>query len=76
MFFYNQMFNPQYVNPIYYRQIQDQIAQYNYEQDREVMNAVKAVRDLCGALKKMDEEHQQKAFYACLIAMAKESGWN
>ena len=43
--FYNQMFNPQYVNPIYYNQISQQ--QDEMKQCREIANAVNAIRDLC-----------------------------
>mgnify|MGYP003441346576 CR=1 FL=1 len=34
--FYNQFFNQQYVNPVYYRQSQEQIIQYQQEQSKEV----------------------------------------
>ena len=46
------------------------------EQDKEVANVVKAVRDLCEANKKLDQEHQQKAFCMALAVMANEFGWN
>ena len=75
MEFYNQLFNPQYVNPQYYQVIKRQIEQYNYEQNKEVANVVKAVHDLCDAMKKLDPEHQQIAFNACIAQMAKELGW-
>lgn len=75
MEFYNQLFNPQYVNPQYYQAIKRQIEQYNYEQNKEVLNAVKAVHDLCDAMKKLDPEHQQIALNACIAQMAKELGW-
>ena len=48
--FYNQMFNPQYVNPDYYRELQRQ--QYEFDQQKEIVNAVKAIRDLCEAVKR------------------------
>lgn len=75
MYFSDRMFNQNYVNPNYYNQVQTQIRQYNWEQNMEVSKAVKAMHDLCGAVKKMDEYHQQEAFGACLIAMAQEFGW-
>lgn len=71
--FYNQMFNPQYVNPEYYSLIKQQ--QYQAKQNEEVANAVKAIHDLCEAVKKLDEEHQQIAFSACLVEMAREFNW-
>lgn len=75
MYFNQMMFNPQYVTPSYYQQMQAQTIQYNVQQDQEVYHAVKAMRDLCQAAKKMDEEHQQKAFLACLSVIAEEYGW-
>ncbi|MDE6434673.1 MAG: hypothetical protein K2L07_10660 [Lachnospiraceae bacterium] len=75
MYFEERMFNPTYVSRDYYNQIQAQINQYNFQQNIEVGKAVKATHDLCGAVKKMDESHQQQAFYACLAAMAQEFGW-
>lgn len=75
MNFNNQMFNPQYVNQQYYNSIRAEIEKYNYEQNKEVINAVKAMHDLCEAIKKLDGQHQQTAFYACLAQMAKEMNW-
>ena len=75
MYFNDMMFNPQYVNPNYYNQ-QQRMTQYNYEQDCEVDKAVKAMRDLCEAVRKMDDSHQREAFVKCLAVMAGEFGWN
>lgn len=75
MYFTNAMFNSQYVNPNYYNQRRDLIRQYNSWQDSEVIKAAHAMSDLCNAVKKMDEQHQQEAFFACLEVMAKEFGW-
>ena len=75
MYFNNQMFNPQTVNPQYYHSIQDQISTYGSNQDLEVAKAVKAIHDLCEAVKKMDESHQQAAFYLCLNQMATDLNW-
>ena len=75
--FCNQMFNPAYVNPNYYQSIQAQAMwQYEQNQNAEVQKAVKATRDLCKAVIKLDVEHQQQAFYACLAVVAFEFGWN
>ena len=52
-----------------------EILKYQQEQDKEVANVVKAVRDLCEANKKLDTEHQRKAFYMTLAVMAREFGW-
>ncbi|MBE6819247.1 MAG: hypothetical protein E7517_08855 [Ruminococcaceae bacterium] len=75
MYFNNQMFNPQFVNPQYYQANAYQIQQYNNDQNKEVVNAVKAMHDLIKATKKLDEQHQQIAFYACLDEIAKEMKW-
>lgn len=75
MYFNDRMFNPQYVNQTYYNQIQAQIAQYNFEQNTEQAKALKAFREICEAVKKLDEQHQQELFMACLGVMAKEFEW-
>lgn len=75
--FYNQMFNPTYVNPGFYQSIPTQAMwQYQQDQNTEVQKAVKATRDLCEAVNKLDVQHQQQAFYACLAALAAGLGWN
>ena len=74
--FYNQMFNPTYVNPGFYQSIPAQAMwQYKQDQNAEVQKAVKATRDLCEAVNKLDVQHQQQAFYACLGIIAAELGW-
>lgn len=75
MHFTNTMFNSQYVNPYYYSQQQSLIQQYDFQQSSEVVEAAHAMSDLCKAVKKMDEQHQQEAFLACLTVIAKEFGW-
>ena len=75
MYFNNQMINQQYVNRQYYNSIKQEIEEYNFRQNREVSNAVQAIHDLCEAVKKLDGQHQQMAFYACLAEMAKEMNW-
>ena len=75
--FYNQMFNPPYVNQSFSQSIPSQTMwQYRQDQNAEVQKAVKATRDLCEAVNKLDAEHQQQAFYACLAVLATELGWN
>ncbi len=72
-YFNNMMFNPQFVNPAYYAQMQQ--AQYAFQQDKKVCDAVNAIRDLCEAIRDMDEPHQQQAFAACLAEMARQFRW-
>ena len=75
MYFTNAMFNSQYVNPNYYNQRRDLIRQYHAQQDSEVIKAAHSMSDLCKAVKKMYEQHQQEAFFAFLEVMAKEFQW-
>lgn len=72
----NQFLGPKYVTTDSYRQIQEQILKYQQKQDEEVKNAVKAVHDLCIAVKKLDPQHQQQTFYLVLEEIAKQSGCN
>lgn len=67
MYFNDRMFNPQYVNPTYYNQIQAQIAQYNFEQNTEQAKALKAFREMCEAVKKLDEQHQRSCLWLALV---------
>ena len=73
--FYNQFLNPQYISLEYYHQSMPEILRYQQEQDKEVINVVKAVRELCEANKKLDPEHQRQAFCMALAVMANEFGW-
>lgn len=75
MYFNQQMFNPSTVNPQYYQSIRNQIMTYEANQNLEVTKAVKAIHDLCEAVKKMDEPHQREAFALCLQQMAVEFHW-
>ena len=75
MYFTDQMFNPATVNPQYYDSIRAQIIQSHWEQEKEIANAVKAIHDLCDAIKKLDVNHQKEAFYACLQQIAIEMQW-
>ena len=75
--FYDQMFNPAYVNQNFYQSIPPQTMwQYQQNQSAEGVMAMKATHDLCEAVNKLDAEHQQQAFYACLMVLASELGWN
>ncbi len=75
MYFNDQMFNPSTVNPCNYQAVRGQIPQLLGNQDIEVMNAVKAVHELCQAVKKLDESHQRTAFLLCLDQMATDFNW-
>lgn len=70
------MFNTTYVNQSFYQSIPSQTMwQYQQDQNAEVQKAVKATRDLCEAVNKLDAEHQQQAFCVCLGIIAAELGW-
>lgn len=71
--FFNQMFNPQYVNPNYYHILQQQ--QYECRQQDEVAKVVKAFDDMIKASQKLDVQHQQIAFQACLARFSAEQNW-
>lgn len=74
--FYDQMFNPTYVNQSFYQSIPSQTMwQYQQDQNAEVQKAVKAIYDLCEAVNKLDAEHQQQVFCVCLGIIAAELGW-
>ena len=74
--FYDQMFNPTYVNQSFYQSIPSQTMwQYQQDHNAEVQKAVKAGYDLCEAVNKLDAEHQQQAFCVCLGIIAAELGW-
>ena len=76
MYFNDHMFHPQYVNPQYYQSLENQYAlQYQQQQTQEIANAIKAVHDLCEAIKRMDNQSQKIAVYGCLAEMAKEFNW-
>ena len=73
MNFNDMMFNPQYVNSTYYNSVRFNSSTNDNQQNKEIANAVKAVHDLCEAVKKIEPRNQQAAFDACLAELLKES---
>ncbi len=67
---YNQLFNPQYANEAYLRQLQWQ--RHDAEQRQEIRNIVKAIHDYFDAGRKIAPEYQQEAFNACVAAVVEE----
>lgn len=61
---YDQLFNPQYANETYLRQLQWQ--QYDAQQRQEITNIVKAIHDYFDAARKIAPAYQQMAFDACI----------
>ena len=66
---FDQMFNQQYVNQEYIRQMQ---ARHDREQRQEIEKAVKAMRDYLDAIGKIEPEYQQEAFAACTTVIFEE----
>lgn len=73
--FNNQLFDPNYANPQYYKTLNNQNQHIPDEQKKEISNAVKAVHDLCEAVKKIEPQYQNAAFNACLAQLAIEMNW-
>lgn len=67
---YDQLFNPQYANAEYLRQLQWQ--QHDAEQRREILNIVKAIHEYFDAARKIAPEYEQMAFNACIAAVVGE----
>lgn len=74
MDFYNQMFNPAFVNQQTYQQILE-MQQYQFEQNKEVANAIKAMHDFCEAVNKLDDQHKQQVFAGCVFEIARANHW-
>ena len=69
------MFNPQYVNQAYYRQLQNQLAQYDLQQNIKVAKVVNAFHDLLEATEGLDKQHQKVAVLACLAELDNKNLW-
>ena len=46
MYFTETMFNPEYINTLYFKQQQTQMTQYDFWQDQEVCKAAHAIKEL------------------------------
>lgn len=67
---YYQLFNPQYANEAYLRQLQWQ--QYDANQRKEIIKAEQAIHDYFDAFRKIAPEYQQMAINACIAAVVDE----
>lgn len=65
MYFTETMFNPEYINPLYFKQQQTQMTQYDFWQDQEVCKAAHAIKELCRAVKNMGCGTSESGF-SCL----------
>ncbi len=72
-YFEKQLFNPNYVNEAYYREIQ--VAKYDSEQNERVIKAVHAFSDMLDQVGGMDQKHQEQTFNWCLVELARRNGW-
>ena len=76
---YNQypynIYNPNYVNPAYLRQLEMQRQQIeaqrkHWEQQKKIGDMVKAISDYFKAAREIEPEYQQEAMNACLAEIA------
>lgn len=74
--FSNWAYNPQYINPQAYSQYQAQIQAYEQQQNYEVVNTAHKLKEYLDAAKKVDNNHQDELFIACLAVLANELDWN
>ena len=72
-YFENQMFNPNYVNEAYYRQMQANM--YSLDQNERVLKEVHSFKDMIDQIDGMDNEHQQQTVLLCLGEIARKNGW-
>ena len=74
--FSNWAYNPQYINPQAYIQYQAQIQAYEQQQNIEVMKTANKFKEYLDATKKVDDNHKQELFFACLAVIADEMNLN
>lgn len=67
---YSQIFNPQYTNETYARQLQWK--RHDAEQRQEIVNIMKALHDYFDAARKIAPEYQQMALDACISVIIEE----
>ena len=73
--FEEQMFNPQYMNPDYYKDNHAMLQNCAKEQSDHVIKAVHAFTDMMDEIQKMDKAHQEQTFSLCYYELAKRNGW-
>ncbi len=71
------LYNPNYINPQAYRDQQIRIVQeYERDQQKEILNAHKALSDFLDAVQKVDSNHQEQLFMVCFGEIAKRNQWD
>lgn len=74
--FANWAYNPQYINQQNYLQYQEQIRPYEQQQNYEVLNTARKLKEYIDAAKKVDINHCAELFAVCLAVIAEEMNWN
>lgn len=74
--FSNWAYNPQFINQQTFMQYQAQIQAYEQQQSIEVIKTVNKFKEYLDAAKKVDDNHKQELFFACLAVIADEMNWN
>ena len=69
------IYNPNYVNPDYLRQLDAQ--NNHWQQQKKIVDMVKAISDYCNAARDLEPMYQQQAMEACLaeISLQAEMDW-
>ena len=74
--FSNWAYNPQYINQQAYFQYQAQIQAYEQQQNIEVIKTANKFKEYLDAAQKVDDNHKQELFFACLAVIADKMNWN
>lgn len=74
--FSNWSYNPEYFNQQAYYQYQAQIQAYEQQQNIEVIKTVNKFKEYLDAAQKVDDNHKQELFFACLAVIADKMNWN
>ena len=74
--FYSWSYNPTYMNQQAYLQHQAKIQAYEQQQSFEVANTVHKFKEYLDSAKKVDSNHAQELYFACLAVLANELKWN
>ena len=70
------LYNPNYINPQAYHDQQIRITQeYERDQQKEILNAHKALNDFLDAVQKVDNQHQEQLFMVCFGEIARRNQW-
>lgn len=65
------IYNPNYVNPDYLRQLDAQNT--HWQQQKKIVDMVKAISDYCNAARDLEPMYQQQAMEACLAEIFRQA---